>query len=122
MSDRMLYLALAASVLGLLLITFIAPSVKPPLSSLSDVSASSLEKTVRLEGTVSRAHAFEGGSMILTLSDSESDVDVYLPYDVAAELKDILSEGSVVELTGTVQMYKGRLEVVVERPGNVVLK
>jgi DNA/RNA endonuclease YhcR with UshA esterase domain len=110
------------SLFGLLLITYISPSIKPPLSKVSDVTASSLEKVVRVEATVSRAHTFKGGSMMLTLADGNSTLDAYLPLNVASEFKGVVLEEAAVELTGTVQLYKGRLEVVVDRPGNLVLK
>jgi DNA/RNA endonuclease YhcR with UshA esterase domain len=122
LGDRLLWVALACSVVGLLLIAYISPSLKPPLSKVSDVSASMLERVVRVEGAVSRTHVFKGGSMMLTLTEGDSSLDVYLPYDTASQVRGVELTGRVVELTGVVQLYKGRLEVVVERPGDMRLK
>ncbi|MFH1055277.1 MAG: hypothetical protein V1744_04190 [Candidatus Altiarchaeota archaeon] len=116
MADRMLYAALFVSVLGLFLISFISPSIKPPRSSVCDVTSSSLEKVVVVGGNITRVHEFKGGSMALTLSDSGCDIEVYLSYDVAASLNSTTLLGRRVELSGVVQIYRGRVEVVVEKP------
>ena len=118
----MLWVALAASAVGLLLIAFISPSIEPPLSRVSDVSASSLEKVVRVEATVNRTHEFDGGSMMLTVAEGDSTLDVYIPYGVARELRDADLEGRRVELTGVIQLYRGSLELVIERPGDLRIK
>lgn len=122
MSDRMLYLALAASIVGLLLITFVSPSVQPPLSRLSDVSTSSLEKVVRVAGNVSRVHVFKGGSTVLTVSDGASAVDVFMPAGYASGFGNVSFAGRRVDVLGTVQVYNGRLELVAEKPGSVRLR
>ncbi len=122
MADRMLYLACVVSIAGILLIAFVSPSIRPPLSQLRDVTGSSLEKAVRVEGTVSRLHTFTGGSVMMTLSDDDASMDVYLPYDVAASLGEDELVNRTVEVLGVVQLYNGRLELVVEKPGNVVVK
>ena len=119
MGDGMLYAAFLVSVFGLLLVTFISPSIQPPLSSVSDVSSASLETVVRLEGNASKTHRFRGGSMVFVLSGGGSSVDVYLPYAAASELGNVSFDGRFVEVTGTIQVYEGRLEVVADRPGAV---
>jgi len=114
MTDRMLYLALAVSVFGLLLIAFISPSIRPPLSKVSDVGASSLERVVRVEGNVSQIHTFKGGSMLLTLAEGGRTLDAYLLPAVASNFNDSVKVGSTAGVMGTVQLYDGRLEVVVD--------
>ncbi|MBD3415620.1 MAG: hypothetical protein GF416_00615 [Candidatus Altiarchaeales archaeon] len=107
---------------GLLLIAFISPSVNPPMSSISEISSSSLEKRVRVSGLVSDVHRFDGGSMLLTVEDDGGEIDVYLSYSVAGEFEDFDLEGCEAEFTGDVKLYRGRLEVVVDMPEDVVLK
>jgi len=114
--------ALCVSVIGLLLIVYISPSIKPPLSHVSDISPSSLEKVVHFVGNVSKQRVFRGGSMVLTVSEGGSKVDVYLPFDYASAFKGVKMEGNMVEVSGTVQVYEGRLEVVADKAAGVRLR
>jgi len=121
MADMMLQLALALSILGLILIAYVSPTIRPPASSVSDISTYSLEKTVRVIGNVNRTHTFKGGAVILALSDGKSTLDVYLSRDAAAGLNATKLAGRRVEASGTVQLYRGKLELSVERPDSVRL-
>jgi DNA/RNA endonuclease YhcR with UshA esterase domain len=122
LADRIFLPAFAVSVFGLMLIVFISPSVKPPVSHVRDISASSLEKVVRFEGNVSKVQVFRGGSILLTVSDGGSDVDVFMSLDVASPYKGMKLAGRRVEVMGAVQVYKGRLEVMADKAGSVRLK
>jgi DNA/RNA endonuclease YhcR with UshA esterase domain len=118
----MLYLALAVSVFGLLLIAYVSPSVKPPVASVSDVSPSSVEKAVRVWGKVTSAKVFKGGSVLITLSDGAGSLDVYVPYSVSGSLRNMSLTGRFVEAQGTVQLYNGKLELVVGKPEMVAVR
>jgi DNA/RNA endonuclease YhcR with UshA esterase domain len=122
MADGMLQLALGVSIVGLLIIAFVSPSLSPPLSSIGEIDASSIERAVRVEGNVSGQRAFKGGSLMLTLTDGGSSLDVYLPPAAAAPLNGSRLMGRMVEASGTVQVFKGRLELAVEDPRGVRLK
>ena len=122
MADRVLYIALTVSVVGLLLITYVSPSIRPPLSRVCDVGGGSVEKTVRVAGNVSKVHAFRGGSSLLTLSDGGCDIDVYIPYGVSSGLNSSSALGRPVEVSGVVQLYDGRLEVVVDKQSDVAVR
>ena len=121
MADRMLCLALGVSIFGLALIAYISPSIKPPMSYVGDITASSVDKVVRFGGRVREIHVFKGGSMIVTVGDGLSDVDVFIPYSVASGYNRTMLDGRDVEVSGTVQVYNGRLEVVADKPGSVVV-
>jgi DNA/RNA endonuclease YhcR with UshA esterase domain len=122
LADRMLYPALAVSAFGLLLIAYISPTLHPPVARISELSQSSLEKAVSFEGKVVKSHEFKGGSRVLTVSDGQASVDVFLPYSVALEFKGVKLDGQDVEVSGVVQLYNGRLEVMVEREEGVKVK
>jgi hypothetical protein len=115
----MLYPALVVSILGLLLIAFISPNLRPPASKVGDLSQSALQKAVLFDGKVSKSHDFKGGSRVLTVSDGQSSIEVFLPYAVASEFKGVKLDGRSVEVSGVVQLYDGRLEVVVEHQGGL---
>jgi DNA/RNA endonuclease YhcR with UshA esterase domain len=116
----MLHLALALSIFGLVLIAYVSPSIRPPLSRIPDIGASSLEKAVLFRGEISQTHVFKGGSMILTVSEGGASVDVFVPSTIAKGYKASSLTGKRVMVSGTVQLYRGKVEVAVENPSGVV--
>jgi DNA/RNA endonuclease YhcR with UshA esterase domain len=114
LADKIIYPALVVSIIGLLLIAFISPTLKPPLTKVGDIGQSSLEKAVYFRGTVNKSHEFKGGSRVLSVNDGSASIDVFLPYAAAAGFKGVKLDGQNVEVSGVVQVYNGRLEVVVE--------
>jgi len=122
MPEWMFHVALAVSVTGLLLLAFISPSVKPPPSRVCDISGSSVGKAVYLSGNVSEVHAFKGGSKMLTLSEYGCTVDVFMSPDIGQSLANSTLVGRRLDVLGEVQLYKGRVEVSVDKPGAVILK
>lgn len=119
MRDILLYAALIVAVVGVFVLAYAGDRITPPLSRVSDVTFARVGENVRVAGNVTRAHTFAGGSVILTVSDGTGDVDVYLPYNVAAEYDN--KNLTAVEVTGGVKVYKGRREVVVEDASNLVV-
>ena len=112
MDLEMLHLSLIISISGLLILTFANENLKPPLSEINQINANSLGKNVHIRGNISKIHEFKGGSMLLVLSDSTGRIDVYLPYNVAKELEPVNS--TELEIIGSVEIYRGKLEILVE--------
>lgn len=119
MTGKLYMLSAATSILGLLLLTFTSNQVSPPLSSIGDVSTDFLDENMRVKGRVCRLHEFDGGSMIITLCDNKDELDVYLPYDVALQVNSTSLESREIDVVGAVEVYKGRLELVVNDAGHL---
>lgn len=108
----MLHLSLVISISGLLILTFASENLEPPLSEINQINTNSLGKNVHLRGNISGIHEFKGGSMLLVLEDSTGSIDVYLPYNVAMEID--LVNSTELEIIGSVEIYKGKLEIIIE--------
>jgi len=121
MTDRLLYVALVLSVAGLVLLVFVSHYVEPPYIKVGGLDSGMLEKNVHLKGVVSGVHEFKGGSLLMNLSEDGSTVDVYLPYSVSVGLNKSSVDGSKVDVTGVIQLYQGRLEVVVSKSEDLVI-
>jgi len=117
--EKVLVLATAAAIAGILLLSYGGQYLTPPNSPTSAVAASNLGKLLLVRGNVTDLHQFEGGSAIATLTDEEGDALIYFPYNCATELALDQINGSIVEFAGTVDSYEGRIELNVENPGNV---
>ncbi len=120
MSDRLLYIAFAASVLGVIGLTYGLAGIKPPLSPIDSVSTNDLGSNIRIQGVVSSVHEFSGGSLMLSLDDGSGVIDVYLPYNTALSLNSTSIGKRRIDVVGTVQVYKGRLEVLVDSADKIV--
>lgn len=118
MGDSILYISLCTSITGLLILAFVSESLEPPYSKIEDVKANSIGKNVHVRGNVSDVHKFDGGSALIKLLDETSTMDVYLPYNTMQHLKK-LKVGTELDFIGTIEVYQGRLEVVVEKPENI---
>lgn len=118
----MFFLALGLSFVGLIIISFVSPSIKPPISRLSEVNAYSIEGVVRVSGVVGDVHKFKGGSITFTVSDGNGSLNVFVPYSVGSGLDGVIRHGGVVEVSGVVEEYKGVLELVVEDKTAVVFR
>lgn len=111
---RVIYLAFTVSIVGLLILTFASQMLEPPLSQIDGINQNSLGKNVHVRGSISDIHEFKGGSIVLVLDDESGEIAVYLPYGVAKSASGSLFESTRLDVTGTVEIYKGKLEIVVE--------
>lgn len=114
MSEKITYLALATSIVGLIILTFVLGGLKPALSQVSVISQSDIGKSVHVQGLVEDVHIFDGGSAVLTVSEGDDSISVYLPYDVSQATNASSLKSIRVDVIGTVNVYKGKLELVVE--------
>ncbi|MBN2251951.1 MAG: hypothetical protein JW724_07755 [Candidatus Altiarchaeota archaeon] len=110
MSDKIVYVALGISLIGLLLLTYASEVMRPPLSSIGDIDTNSIGKLLHVQGNVSRVHEFSGGSAVLTVSDGSREIDVYLDYYIAKSMPEAL-KAKEIEVVGEVDEYEGRLEI-----------
>ncbi|HHQ44927.1 MAG TPA: hypothetical protein ENN13_02180 [Candidatus Altiarchaeales archaeon] len=119
MSERLFQAAGATTIIGIILLTLYASQLEPPLTSITDVSQDMLETNIRVQAKVCGTHKFDGGSKILKLCENTTQLDAYLPYNTAIHIDEKKTVGKTVELTGTVETYNGRLEIVIPRAENI---
>jgi len=111
MSDRMLYVALCVSVLGLFILTYASVLMEPPLSKIGVLDSNSIGKQVHVQGVVLNVHRFSGGSLVISIADGSGEIDVY----VSSSFSDMIplpGKDDVVEVIGELGEYMGKLEVV----------
>ena len=121
MGDWVLYTALATSIAGLMLLTFVSESLEPPYSAVAEINPGFIGKSVHLRGEVSDLYEFKGGSVLVTLSGGNSSIDIFLPYSVSTQIAFKPAINQALDVIGVVEVYKGRLEVVVGRESDIRL-
>lgn len=114
MDEKIAFLALVTAIIGLLILTYASEKISPPRAEIKHITQSDVGRNVRVSGHATDVHEFSGGSAVFTLQEDNSTITVYLPYAVANEIDPATYEGEAVDLTGTVQVYGGRLEIIIE--------
>ena len=104
---------------GALAVVFAHASSSTSISAgaISTIEASSrIGSSVKVEGTVSEVHVSRGGTVFVDLDGAYPDetfTAVVFP-DAVASVGDLTTfEGQRVDVSGTVQMYRGRPEIIV---------
>ncbi|MBD3260171.1 MAG: hypothetical protein GF334_00570 [Candidatus Altiarchaeales archaeon] len=114
--------AAATTVVGIIILVLVSAYFRPPLTSIEGVKQDMLEQNVRVIGRICDLHRFSGGSMVVTLCTSNSELKVYLPYHLSQKIGGTLKENQLVEVIGTVEVYQGELEVVPTSAQDVSIK
>lgn len=102
---NLLKVALICSIIGVFVIFIFADKLDPSLISISDISSSFIDQSVKFEGKVTSVINNPSVS-ILDVKDDNGSIKV-VAFDNDFELR----EGQVVEIFGKVTEYKGVLEV-----------
>lgn len=103
---NLLKVALICSIIGILITFIFADKLEPTVMDISDISSSLVEKSVRVQGTVTSLRE-TSSVLILDVKDDSGSIKVvgFNPEGV------ILDKGSIVEISGKVTEYKGLLEI-----------
>jgi len=117
MTDRIIYLALVVSIIGLLILSFVSEFLEPPITKIESININSLGKNVHILGVVTRVYEFKGGSKVITLDDNTSSIDVYLGYEISKSIN--ISNSEKLDIIGTVEIYSNKLEIRVDNIKNI---
>ena len=110
MTDKIIYVALGVSVLGLLIFTYASILLEPPLSKINALDSNSIGKQIHVQGLVSEVHKFKGGSITVSINDGSGDIDVFVSYYMSNSTAP-LAKGKILEVVGELDEYQGKLEI-----------
>lgn len=101
---NLLSLSLVSSILGILIISFLANNLEPNLKNISEIDERSLEEVVRVQGKIILVRKYETLS-VFTLDDGTGKIDVVFYENIGLE------KDKTVEVIGKVIEYKGKIEI-----------
>ncbi|NYT05106.1 MAG: hypothetical protein GKC04_01850 [Methanomicrobiales archaeon] len=112
--ERNAAMLLAGALLVMLIVHGIVTVLGPAAFAAQYSPASPAGSYVSVTGTIlARTPTATGGHLLLTLADA----DVFVPADVAGSVP--AQAGDVVVVTGTVELYRGKKEIVVASPDDI---
>jgi DNA/RNA endonuclease YhcR with UshA esterase domain len=109
--------AACMSVAGLLLIYVAASSAEPESTEIGKLTGELTGRTVTVEGEVKEQRDHKDGHIFLTLTDGGSDLDVPVFSNLAGAMDtSLLRKGAELRVTGAVDEYRGKVQVVPRKP------
>ena len=120
MQERtVVWLCLAGSVSGIIALFFLSLMIVPQEMSPGEITRDHVGMLLKLNGTAEQVRTHPSGHIFFELRDGSGGVDVVIWGDRAEQLSFSginvygIRDGSELELTGTAELYRGSVQVVV---------
>lgn len=118
--DRLYVACAITSVCGIAALYILSSTFEPPQLEISEVTKVMVGDTVTVSGILESHNYHKDGHLFMTISDGTGSMRVTVFSDLAARIDpDDVLDGSSVRVTGSVDEYRGRLQVI-PRSGNGV--
>ena len=105
-------IALAAALLGTLALLFLSQALEPKAIMIKEINEKMLEQSVRVRGEVTKIEV-KSGLLIIELMQENETIEMII-YKSQTKLIEI-GEGSLIEVTGKIISYYGKLQIEAER-------
>lgn len=116
--ERMLRISLIGSILGLIALYFIVLNISSVHVKIGEVTGNLIGSVVEVEGEVKDFYEHKNGHFFFNLKDDTGEIRVAIWENVVEELRlsgvnisEIRNEARM-EITGTVELYRGELELI----------
>ncbi|MEE8167395.1 MAG: OB-fold nucleic acid binding domain-containing protein [Candidatus Hydrothermarchaeales archaeon] len=114
--SALLRISFAVSTVGLLLLVVVSSQIQATTIKISEIDYDDVGSKVVIEGMISSKRVHEDGHIFLEVEDATGKISVVLFADAARSLGEeelgCLNEGNKVSIAGSVDEYRGTLEVV----------
>jgi exonuclease VII large subunit len=116
--NTLLRISLAGSVMGLVALYFIVLNISSPAVKIGEVTGNLAGSAVKIHGEVRDFYEHSNGHYFFTLADETGGIRVVIWQDILEELSlggmDVsrIRDGTELEITGTVELYRGELELI----------
>ena len=97
-----------------------APAAKAEPTRTVEPNQVTLEmagQTINTTGSVVSTKVFEGKGVIINIDDGKDSFPVWVP-DFCRDDKSVINPGDLIEATGLLKLYKGKLELEVSKKGS----
>lgn len=102
--ESLLSLSLIGSVLGILIISFLATNLEPNMKDIVEIDERNLEEVVKIQGKITFIREYEN-LVVFTLDDETGKIDCVFYESI------ILEKNQAIEVIGKVIEYKGKIEI-----------
>ena len=116
--NYLVLISLLTSIIGLILIYLASVNLEPQEIQISDITADMEGRKLLTTGHLTEKRVHENGHLFLTISDDKSKLQVPLFSDFMKNLnqkgitKDDFDIGDKISVQGTLENYKGTLQII----------
>ncbi len=107
-------IAVFCSLVGILILYAITTQIEPAQVPISKINESYVGKFVRISGRVTRVREFKKSELI----EIENNGRIYI-YALKSIIPDEIKKGQLLMVSGQVQEYKGNIEIVPKKEGDL---
>lgn len=113
----LLKLCLISSLIGLFILYMGAQLKEAEKMKIGEIGKSDVGKVVTVEGTISSKY-YNGKHMFFDLKDNSGEIEI-VAFEDSINRNNInpkkIKEGDKISVTGKINLYKGKLEIIAER-------
>ncbi len=113
--NAILTISIFGSLIGIFVLYFGISLVEPELVDLNEINSEYIDEYVKIEGKVANIRKIEE-SVLIQLENTE--IVIFTPEEFASDVY----KGALISVKGAVKDYKGKLEIVPNRPDEVQIK
>ena len=116
--ERMLRISLIGSILGLIALYFIVLNISSFHVKIGEVTGNLIGSVVEVGGEVKDFYEHKNGHFFFNLKDDTGEIKIVIWEDLKEELSmggmnvSRIRNGAILEVTGTVELYRGELELI----------
>ena len=109
----LLYISLACSVAGLILLYYISQVIELPQTNVREITVDDIGKNVKICGEVISESVSKTKHVFLTLNDTSGEMDVVVFNSSAEKLNAYdIKKGDAACVIGSINDYQGNLEII----------
>jgi len=123
---QLIRISILGSVITLILIFIFVSSINPVNVKIGDIGVNDAGKTVNITGVIRNLN-MKNGNVFFTLSDETGEIQIVLWSNVMKELEikgvnqTSLKDGMSINMEGTIDIYKGQLQIVPAKSGITII-
>ena len=118
--DKFTVACLLVSVVGLVLIFLSVQTIEPKQTKIIEIDSDMVGTEVSITGTVKSSYT-KNEHVFLTVSDNTGAISVVIFSDVASKLTTKDFKGKSISVSGIVDEYNSKLEIVPRKPSDITL-
>jgi DNA/RNA endonuclease YhcR with UshA esterase domain len=115
---KILIVSIAIAIFGIILLFYIARTSKPNFVPLSEIDSTYIGKTISTSGRIVSVN-YNKGNIFLTIYDKNSSINVPIFSNVAKYLNVNLKKGQKIIVSGMVDEYKGKLQIIPRKASDI---
>lgn len=115
------FISLISFIFGILLLLYYAYLSQPIRLTPSNITEDFLGKRISISGKIIEVIKKEKVNYVI-ITDNIKNFTITIFPDVFKEIEEEINIGNKVEIKGILSIYKGRFQIILQNPNNIIIK